>query len=48
MRRTRMIVALGTFVIAAGLVAPMTAAAATPSASGGLPALVNGKKAGPG
>jgi hypothetical protein len=42
-----MLVALGALVIAAGLVAPGTAGAATPSAASGLPALVNGKKAGP-
>ena len=47
MRRTRMLMALGALVIAAGLVAPGVAGAASPSAAGGLPALVNGKKAGP-
>ena len=47
MRRSRMVMALGALVIAASTAAPGAAGAATPSAAGGLPALVQGKKAGP-
>jgi hypothetical protein len=42
-----MMVALGALVLAAGLAAPGATGAATPSAKSSLPALVNGKKAGP-